>query len=289
MIQVLRLGSLFLAKFRLRQPRPPSGWMVFPAEFEKGTLDMQIALDGGGLIAGLLFKPHVATKQPQKHQTQLSLTDRYTNVVNLLVKLINAGDYAGIQTNFNKEMDAALPPDKSSEFFRGLTQQMGKLQKLGEPQPAGEAMVFPTEFEKSKLDMQITLDGSGLIAGLTFTPHVAAKPEPEKHLAQLSQADRYTNVANQLMELINAGDYAGIQAKFSKEMDAALPLDKSSQFFKGLMQQVGKFQKLGKPQPVGEGMVIPTEFEKGTFDMQIALDGRGLIAGLTFTPQAATN
>jgi hypothetical protein len=58
---------------------------------------------------------------------------------------------------------------------------VGKIQKLGKPQPMGEAMVFPAEFEKDTLDMQIALDGRGLIAGLTFTPHIPAKPEPEKH------------------------------------------------------------------------------------------------------------
>src|SRR6266436_4124888 len=94
--------------------------------------------------------------------------------------------------------------------------------------------------------------------------------------------DRYTKVANQLVELINAGDYAGIQAKFNKEMDAALPLDKSSAFFKGLTQQVGKIQKLGQPRPVGEATVFPAKREKGTLDMQIMLDSRGLIAGLLF-------
>jgi len=100
-------------------------------------------------------------------------TNRYTKVANQLKELINAGDYAGIQTNFNKEMDAALPLDKSSEFFKGLTQQMGKIQKLGKAQPDGEAMVFPTEFEKDTLDMEIALDSRGLIAGLEFKPHVA--------------------------------------------------------------------------------------------------------------------
>src|SRR5229473_2813353 len=60
-------------------------------------------------------------------------TDRYTKAANQLMELINAGDYAGIQTKFNKEMDAALPLDKSSVFFSGLTQQMGKIRKLGEP------------------------------------------------------------------------------------------------------------------------------------------------------------
>ena len=45
--------------------------------------------------------------------------------------------------------------------------------------------------------------------------------------------DRSTKVANQLVELINAGDYAGIQTKFNKVMDAALPLDKSTRSSKG--------------------------------------------------------
>jgi len=34
--------------------------MVFSAEFEKDTLDMQIVLDRSGLIAVLNFAPHVA-------------------------------------------------------------------------------------------------------------------------------------------------------------------------------------------------------------------------------------
>ncbi len=204
-------------------------------------------------------------------------TNRYTKVANQLMELINAGDYAGIQAKFNPEMDAALPLDKSSEFFKGLTRQAGKIQKLGEPQPVGEVMVFPVKFEKGTLDMRIALDGQGLIAGLVFKPHTA----------QSLQANRYTKVANQLVELINAGDYPAIQAKFNQEMGAALPLDKSSEFFKGLAQQVGKIQKLGQPRAVGEGMVFPAKFDKGTLDMQIALDGHGQIAGLSFTPHAA--
>jgi Txe/YoeB family toxin of Txe-Axe toxin-antitoxin module len=207
-------------------------------------------------------------------------TNRYTKVANQLVELINAGDYAGIQTNFNRQMAAALPLDKSSAFFAGLTRQFGKIEKLGEPQSVGGTMVYPAKFEKGTLDMQLVLEGRReLIAGLMFKPRVAAKAQ-----AQSQQTDRYMKMANRLVELINAGDYAGMQTKFNKEMDAALPLDKSSEFFKGLAQQMGKIQKFGKPQFVGEGMVLPTEFQKGTFDMQLALDARGQIAGLAFTP-----
>ncbi|HXA45812.1 MAG TPA: DUF3887 domain-containing protein [Candidatus Angelobacter sp.] len=208
-------------------------------------------------------------------------TNRYTKVANQIVDLINAGDYAGIQTNFNPQMAAALPLDKSRAFFAGLTRQFGKIEKLGEPQSVGGALVYPAKFEKGTLDMQLVLEDQGeLIAGLMFKPRAAAKPRQE------SQTDRYLKVANQLKDLINGGDYAGMQARFNKELDAALPVDKSSEFFKGLAQQVGKVQKFGEPQFVVEGMVLPTEFEKGTLDMQLALDGSGQIAGLAFTPHA---
>src|SRR5437879_3021939 len=145
-------------------------------------------------------------------------TNRYTKAANQLVELINAGDYAGIQSKFNKEMDAALPLDKSGAFFKGLTQQVGKIQKLGEPRPVGGWMVFPAKCERGALDIQIALDGRGLVAGLLFKPRAATKPEPEKRATQLPQTDRYTKVANQLKELINAGDYSGIQSKFNNEM-----------------------------------------------------------------------
>lgn len=207
-------------------------------------------------------------------------TNRFSKVANQLVKLINAGDYAGIQTNFNRQMAAALPLDKSRAFFADLTRQLGNIEKLGEPQSVPGAMVYPAKFEHGTLDMQLVLEARGeLIAGLTFRPQLAVKTQVES-----SQTDRYVKMANRLMEQINAEDYAGMQAKFNKEMDAALPLDKSSAFFKGLTQRMGKIQKFGKPQFVGEGMVLPTDFEKGRFDMQLALDARGQVAGLAFTP-----
>jgi hypothetical protein len=113
-------------------------------------------------------------------------TDRYTKEANQLVELINVGDYAGIQTKFNKEMEAALPLDKSRAFFQGLTQQMGKIQKLGEPRPDGEWIVFPAKCEKGALDMKIALDERGLIAGLLFKPQATTKAAAERHKTQLS-------------------------------------------------------------------------------------------------------
>src|SRR5439155_1481191 len=135
-------------------------------------------LDREDKIAGLLFKPRSAASEaaPKKQPTE-----SYTKVANRLVELINAGDCADIQTNFNKGMDAELP-----FAIKEMTQQFGKIQKLGKPEPDDEAMVFRAQCEKGALDMQIALDSRGLIAGLNFTPHVETNPAPEKHQTQLS-------------------------------------------------------------------------------------------------------
>ena len=228
------------------------------------------------IFAAVLFSTVAASGQ---------IVDRYTKVANRLIELINAGDYAGIQTNFNRQMDTALPLEKSSAFFAGMTRQMGKIEKLGEPQSVGGAMVYSTKFEKGTLDMQLVLEGHrDLIAGILFKPPAAADSAPEKRRTPLSPTDRYAKVANQLVVLINAGDYAGIEIKLNSEMKAALPLEKSSAFFKELTQQVGIIQKLGEPRPDGETMVFLAKCGKGALDIQIALDSRDLIAGLQFKP-----
>jgi hypothetical protein len=117
---------------------------------------------------------------------------------------------------------------------------------------------------------------------------VATRPESEQ--PQLPrESDRYTKVANQLAELINAGDYAGIQTNFNQEMGAALPLNKSSAFLSQLTLQMGKIQKFGEPRPIDGGMMFPAKCERGTLDMQLALDNRGLIAGLRFIPGASSS
>ena len=204
-----------------------------------------------------------------------------TKVANRLVELINAADYSGVENLFNKEMSKALPLQKATLFFKGLTAQFGKLQTLDEPKRSAGWTVFPAHFERGLMDMSLALDRDDHIAGLSFTPRAAPSGA-----APGKSADRDTQMANQLVELINAGDYAGVQTRFNQEMDAALPLDKSSAFFNELRQQMGKIQKLGERRFADGAMIFPAKCEKGELDMQLVLDGRGLVAGLNFTPRA---
>jgi hypothetical protein len=238
---------------KLDEPEPISEGMVFPAHCERGVLDMTLALDDQGKIAGLLFKPPL---------------DKNTKVANRLVELVNAADYFGVESLFNEEMSQALPLEKATEFLKGLSAQAGKIQKLDEPEPSSEGMVFPAHCERGVLDMTLALDDQGKVAGLLFKPHV----------------DRYTKAANRLIELLNGGDYPGVENLFNKEMSKALPPGKATQFFEGMKAQFGKIQKLDEPRESAGWTVFPAHFERGLMDISLVLDDENKIAGITFKP-----
>ena len=192
-----------------------------------------------------------------------SETNRYAKVADEVVKLINAGDYSAIETAlFNDAMRRALPLEKATEFFTGLTAEFGTIQHVDAPVSNGGWTVWLAHFQRGDLEMSMALDRDDKIAGIKFTPHVPMKPDPQQ--TRLSrETERYTKIANRLAHFIYAGDYAGVQTNFNQEMDAALPLEKSSAFFSQLTQQVGKIQKFGEPKPIGAGMVFPAKCEWG--------------------------
>jgi len=112
-------------------------------------------------------------------------TESYSKIANRLVELINAADYSGVENLFNKDMSKALPLEKATEFFTGLTEQVGKIQKLDQPKRNGEWTVFPIHCERGTLDMSLALGGDNKMAGLYFKPKAAASESaPIKHLTE---------------------------------------------------------------------------------------------------------
>src|SRR2546425_863880 len=139
-------------------------------------------------------------------------TESYTKVANRLVELINAADYSGVENLFNKNMSTALPLDKATGFFAGMTGRFGKIQKLDEPKHSAGWTVFPAHFERGMLDMLQGLDDERDL------PSLPSRPSADLTLSQHINAqdtESYTKVANRLVKLINAGDYAGIQTNFN--------------------------------------------------------------------------
>lgn len=97
--------------------------------------------------------------------------------------------------------------------------------------------------------------------------------------------ERFGKVAEMLVEAINAGDYARIDAAFNREMREALPPERCEAFFRNLVTDFGKIETLepGRFVPPDHA-VLPVRFERGFLDLTIALDNEDKVAGLLLLP-----
>jgi tetratricopeptide (TPR) repeat protein len=100
-----------------------------------------------------------------------------------------------------------------------------------------------------------------------------------------TQSDRFTAVANKLVEAINASDYETVFREFDERMKQGFPLERVKTFFQGLISQRGKIQRVEAPRVTPpDQAVFLVQFERGVLDMRINLDDQGRIKSLGFLP-----
>jgi len=103
--------------------------------------------------------------------------------------------------------------------------------------------------------------------------------------AEEPATNRFEKVANRMIKTINEKDYAGIGRDFDQTMADFFPLEKRKPFFKNLLAQYGKIEKLGEPRltPPHQAIFI-AHCERGKLDIQVWLDEKDKIIGLLFLP-----
>ena len=98
---------------------------------------------------------------------------------------------------------------------------------------------------------------------------------------------RFRKVVDALLPAINAGDTAAIDALFTQAMREALPREKAGPFFRGVVAQKGKLVRAGEPRIEGDEATFPLEAERGAWELRLALDREGRVAGLRIVPPPA--
>jgi hypothetical protein len=207
--------------------------------------------------------------------------DRFLETAKELIQAINSDDSAAIQASFNAQMQQAVPPDKATPFFRGLVTAKGKLKNAAVPQVTGPTAIMRVAAERGAWDFKITLEPSGKIAGLLITQSAAKAAVPT------SSQQRFTKVTNKLIRAINSDDSAAIQASFDAQMQQALPREKATPFFCGLVTAKGKLKNAGAPQVTGPTAIVRVTAERGDWDFKISLEPSDKIAELLITEAAA--
>lgn len=114
----------------------------------------------------------VETNAPSVHAETFSQTNHYFIVAQKLVDLLNAGDYAAVQTLYNSDMSKFLPPKESAAFYTGIAERYGKIEKFDGPTGNGYRgwTAFRLNCLHGEMTMSLALDADDKISGIYFKP-----------------------------------------------------------------------------------------------------------------------
>jgi hypothetical protein len=174
-----------------------SAGQVKPAEFKVAF--WQIALFGEIGFVGIWFflmlgltmenKDWKSTAQvPETFAPSVPAeeTNRYSVVARKVVDLLNAGDYAALQSLYNPEMNTAFPPKETSDFYTRLAVGFGNVEKIDGPIGKGYLgwTAFRLHCQRGELTMSLALDADDQIAGLYFKPADRSSPNFKSFVLQ---------------------------------------------------------------------------------------------------------
>jgi hypothetical protein len=100
-------------------------------------------------------------------------------------------------------------------------------------------------------------------------------------VAGQSGSERFTDVAERLVEAVNDADYKAIDRMFSETMRDFMPLEKNERFFEGISAKYGRIVELDEPwvRPPMQATFV-AECEHGKLDIDIWLNDEDEIIGL---------
>ncbi|HSF40989.1 MAG TPA: alpha/beta fold hydrolase [Thermoanaerobaculia bacterium] len=127
---------------------------------------------------------------PSLSQGQPDLTAAATAFVNHLVK----GEYEAAARPFTETMRGAAPPEKLGEIWKAIQTQMGAFQRIAgtrvEPMGGFQSVFVTSEFAGATVDLQVTFDSEGRIAGFFVRPTEAGKAQSPPEWAAPPYADK---------------------------------------------------------------------------------------------------
>ena len=126
------------------------------------------------------------------------------------------------------------------------------------------------------------------LAAAMLTAPMATNAAPQEPAPAAVPAANAQQAAVQLLDRLDAGDYAAIEATFTDQMRQQVPADKLREVWESLPQQLGAATGRGAPQTAEQGgyqvVMVPLMFEGGVILAQTAIDAEGRIAGFLLQP-----
>ena len=90
------------------------------------------------------------------------------------VEQLDRREYAAIHATFNPRLQKALSQDKLREAWEKVHVKAGRLRSIGEPSMKTKNqlrhVVYPAQFEKRKVDIEVVFNTAGELSGVLFHP-----------------------------------------------------------------------------------------------------------------------
>lgn len=129
---------------------------------------------------------------------------------------------------------------------------------------------------------------AALAAALLAAAGISHAAPQEAAPATAPASTNAQQMALQLLDRLDAGDYPAIEASFNDEMRQQVPSEQLRQVWESLPQQLGTATGRGEPQFAEQGgyqvVMVPLMFERGVILSQTAIDADGRIAGFLLQP-----
>lgn len=111
----------------------------------------------------------------------------YKAIANKFEEYYNEAHYQSIFALFSNEMKKALPLDKTTDFFAGLSSQAGKITKRQFVKYQATYASYKTAFERALLSVNISIDDDAKINGLFVRPFTdEILPKLERNISTLT-------------------------------------------------------------------------------------------------------
>ena len=123
--------------------------------------------------------------------------------------------------------------------------------------------------------------GSAALLLAIATAGVHASPQGDASAAPVG-------IATQLLDHLDAGDYAAAEAMFTPQMAQAVPADKLQAVWESLPKQAGRAQGRGEATVSGQGgvhvVVVPLQYANAALVAKVAVQADGTVAGFLIQP-----
>jgi len=107
--------------------------------------------------------------------------DATTLLVKEIVEELKVSDLGALESRFDDQMKAALPPEKLRGFWTGWLDGVGRLRSCSEPRTSlsGDFMLAFANctFEKQAAELKLTFHPDGRLAGMFLEPGGGARPD----------------------------------------------------------------------------------------------------------------